>query len=124
MSYAVIGLGLNVNHEFAETPLRDSAISLRQVCGRDLSVDAIRDAFLDALRQRYQAFLAGDDPDGEMPFAAWRQRLEPLGRRVQVVREGQPTLVGVAMDVQDQGALLVRDDVGGVHTIWAGDVIW
>jgi biotin-(acetyl-CoA carboxylase) ligase len=31
-------------------------------------------------------------------------------------------LVGLAIGVNPQGALLVQDDAGGLHTVWAGDV--
>jgi len=117
LGYAVIGLGLNANIDFAGSPLADAAISLRQAAGREVSISALRDAYLAALAQRYRRFLAG-----ESPLPAWRERLHPLGRRVRVVRRGQPDLSGAAIAVNDEGALLVRSDDSQVHVIWAGDV--
>jgi biotin-(acetyl-CoA carboxylase) ligase len=32
------------------------------------------------------------------------------------------TLEGIAVGVNDQGALLVQADDGQIHTVWAGDV--
>lgn len=117
---AVIGLGLNVNTAFRGTPLEASAVSLSEACGRSLAVDAVRDAFLAHFEARYRRFRAG-----ESPFPAWQQHLEPLGRRVRVRltdAEGDEGLVGYAIGVNPQGALLVQDESGHIHTIWAGDV--
>ncbi len=117
LQYAIIGLGLNVNMTFAATPLAATAISLSEACGHEISVDAVRDAFLAALVERYRRLRAG-----ESPHAAWRENLEPLGRRVRIQQHGQTDLIGLATDVNPDGALLVRDDAGILHTIWAGDV--
>lgn len=120
LCYAVIGLGLNVNTAFRGTPLEATAISLSEACGRSLALDAVRDAFLARFEARYRRFGAG-----ESPFPLWRQHLEPLGRRVRVRltgAEGDEGLVGHAIGVNPQGALLVQDETGHVHTIWAGDV--
>ncbi len=117
LRFAIIGLGLNVNNTFADGALSHAAISLREVVGKPLDVDALADAFLTALAQRYDALLAGTSP-----HAAWAQRLEPLGRRVRVMQRGQPPLVGRAIGVTAAGALQVQDDMGVVHLIWAGDV--
>ncbi len=118
LRHAVIGLGLNVNNDFGDGPLARTAISLRQAAGHPLDVDAVANAFLAALARRYDAFRAGVSPHAE-----WARRLEPLGRRVQVMRPGQPTLSGRAMGVTPEGALRVQDDAGREHIVWAGDVV-
>jgi BirA family biotin operon repressor/biotin-[acetyl-CoA-carboxylase] ligase len=120
LRYAVIGLGLNVNTSFRGTPLEATATSLSEACGQPLALTAVRDAFLAHFEAHYRRFQAG-----ESPFPAWRQHLEPLGRRVRVRltdAEGEQGLVGLAIGVNPQGALLVQDDAGILHTVWAGDV--
>ncbi|NOX62675.1 MAG: biotin--[acetyl-CoA-carboxylase] ligase [Chloroflexi bacterium] len=117
LRYAVIGLGLNINHRFAGTELAEIAISLSEATGREFAIDAVRDAFLQALSQRYRALCMGWSPLHE-----WRERLEPLGRRVSVAQTEGKIWVGVAEDVSEAGALLVRDEQGVLHTVWAGDV--
>ncbi|RME81402.1 MAG: biotin--[acetyl-CoA-carboxylase] ligase [Caldilineae bacterium] len=116
--FAVIGLGLNVNQEFADTPLADKAISLRQACGMAFEIATVREAYLAALAERYDRFRRG-----ESPLAAWAADLEPLGQRVCVQTGGQARWFGRAVDVSPEGALLVQDDGGEVRTVWAGDVI-
>jgi len=117
LSYAVIGLGLNVSTNFSDTGLQTSAASLSQTAAHPPDIDALRASYLRHLAASYRRFLAGENP-----HAAWRRRLEPLGRQVRVVRPGQDDLSGRATDVSPEGALLVQDDDGIVHTIWAGDV--
>jgi BirA family biotin operon repressor/biotin-[acetyl-CoA-carboxylase] ligase len=58
---------------------------------------------------------------GESPHVAWSARLDTLGRRV-VVSFPEGTLEGLAVGVNEQGALLVQTDDGQQHTVWAGDV--
>ena len=118
LGYAVIGLGLNVNTDFRETPLAETAISLQQASGHSVKLPVFRDAYLDALARLYQRFLSG-----ESPLPAWKEQLEPIGRHVRVVRPGQALVEGVAINVNAAGALLVEDQAGTIHTIWAGDVI-
>ncbi len=118
LSYAVIGLGLNAAMTFTNTPLQSTAVSLQEISGRTIDIDALRGAYLEQLFTSYQQFLAGASP-----HEAWRKHLDPLGRQVKVIRVGQADLIGLAIDVTADGALLVQDTAGAVHTIWAGDVI-
>lgn len=117
LRYAIIGLGLNVSMAFAGTPLAETAISLAEASQQALSVNAVCDAFLASLESRYRQFGAG-----QTPLPEWKERLAPLGRRVRVHHEGQAELIGAARGVDGNGALLVEDDLGVTHTIWAGDV--
>ncbi len=117
LGYAVIGLGLNVNSDFMGTPLAETAVSLQQATGHSVTLSVLRDAYLDALERRYQRFLSG-----ESPLSAWKAHLEPLGRSVRVVQSDRVVIEGVAVDVTADGALLVQESDGAIHTIWAGDV--
>jgi BirA family biotin operon repressor/biotin-[acetyl-CoA-carboxylase] ligase len=51
----------------------------------------------------------------------WRGQLSTLGRTIQV-RQGEQTLSGVAEDVDDGGALLLRDHSGELVSVSWGDV--
>lgn len=118
LQFAVLGLGLNLAMSFSGTSLAETAISLAEAARRPIPLEQVCDAYLTALARRYRRF-----QDGESPHEAWRQHLYPLGRRVRVEQHGRPDLVGQAFDVHDLGGLLVRDDAGDVHTVWAGDVV-
>ncbi|NOZ70877.1 MAG: biotin--[acetyl-CoA-carboxylase] ligase [Chloroflexi bacterium] len=119
LRYVIVGLGLNINTDFSHTPLAATATSLKAETGQSYDLERACALFLQALDRRYQQWR----DEGISPFLAWRRQLEPIGRRVRVRRSGQPDLVGRAIEATPQGALLVRDEEGQVHTIWAGDVI-
>ncbi len=118
LRYNIVGVGVNVNTDFQGTPLADIATSLAMASRQTYSLDRVRDTLLAKLTHRYRQW-----QQGVSPHAAWRRHLEPIGRRVRVQRPGQPDLIGKAIDATPEGALQIRDDTGGVHTIWAGDVV-
>jgi len=59
---------------------------------------------------------------GPAVVGAYRSRLTTLGRVVRVHHLRGADLVGTAIGVTDDGALVVRDDSGTDHTVVAGDV--
>ncbi|MGQ9491003.1 MAG: biotin--[acetyl-CoA-carboxylase] ligase [Anaerolineae bacterium] len=132
LSYAVLGMGINVNLDLAPPPagspqagwemappaeLFDTAISLLMVLGRPVDRLALLTHILAATEVWYDRVC-----QGESPHLAWAARLETLGRRVRVVlTSGQ--LEGDATAVTPNGALVVRDAQGHEHVIWSGDVL-
>ncbi len=119
LEWAVLGWGLNVNTSFAgDAALRQSAISLAEAAGRPFPRLPLLWACLERLEAHYEAARAGR---GETVWAAWRARLETLGRQVAVAAPGG-TIVGRAIDVSRDGALLVEQDGGEVARVLAGDV--
>jgi len=114
--YAVVGIGINVNVDPAELgPVVTPATSLRAELGRPVDrVDLLASvlAEIDAL----YAHLAGD-----LLPTQWAARLVTLGQTVRVAGRRQE-LEGIAEGVDADGALIVRDLAGNLHTISAGEV--
>ena len=52
----------------------------------------------------------------------YRARLATLGRSVRVEHVRDADLVGTAVGITDDGALVVRDDAGTDHIVVAADV--
>ena len=119
LNYAVLGLGLNVNVDFARdgVPAEVSALatSLLMETGREIDRVALLAAILSRTERWYDGALAG-----ESPHEAWAGRLDTLGNRVRVATIAG-TLEGVAVGVTPEGALLVREDGGTMRTVWSGD---
>ena len=120
LAAVVVGIGLNVRADFTGTDLADTATSLETVLGRPVD----RVALLAALLPRLDHWVAGAaDP---AIVTAWRARLGTLGKRVTIyTAPGQfpsPSYSGVAEDVDEAGALLVRLESGEVRRVLAGDV--
>jgi len=60
-------------------------------------------------------------PEGEVIYEAWRDRLDTLGKRVDIISGGD-IIEGVAESVAESGALVLRLTDGSVISVVAGDV--
>ncbi|NMB77381.1 MAG: biotin--[acetyl-CoA-carboxylase] ligase [Myxococcales bacterium] len=116
---AVLGIGLNVNMEAHEFPpgLRQPASSLKLISGRAFARGPLLAEVLDEVAAAAER--AARSPQYLMDEA--RRNCHTLGRRVEIAMAGR-TLTGTATDLDDDGALILRDDAGHQHTISAGDV--
>ncbi|MGC3999654.1 MAG: biotin--[acetyl-CoA-carboxylase] ligase [Anaeromyxobacter sp.] len=120
VQWVVLGVGVNVNARTEDFPpeLRDEATSVRVERGEP----APRALFLAACLGSLEEWLDRHAEDG---FAAvreaWKARSVTLGQEVVVKAEGRE-LTGVAEDVDESGALLVRCG-GRLERILAGDVL-
>ena len=111
----VVGAGCNVN--WAEFPpeLVATATACNLEAGRPVDRDALLDAYLDELARALAS--------GDALIADYRTHLATVGRRVRVQQVRGPDLVGVAIGVTDDGALVVRDDHDVEHTVTTADVV-
>jgi BirA family biotin operon repressor/biotin-[acetyl-CoA-carboxylase] ligase len=120
LEWCVVGIGLNVNHGRRDFPpdLRDRAISLRQLCHRRVDRQGVLLTLVSALARWYGLFMA----EGMPPLTReWRRRSTILGRAVRVETAGE-TIVGWAVDLEEDGALRIRLESGREEVLRAGDV--
>lgn len=104
VSHVILGVGVNVNQTVFPAALGDRATSIRLLTGRRHELPPLRTAVLEALDRWYERWLV----DGFAPVRdEWRRRASTVGERVRVSGGAE----GVAVDVAEDGALLV--DVGG-----------
>jgi BirA family biotin operon repressor/biotin-[acetyl-CoA-carboxylase] ligase len=119
VQWIVVGAGINVNARREDFPeeLRDQATSVLIERGQAAPRALLAAACFTALEEWI-------DRHAEEGFGvvreAWRERSVTLGREVSVRAEGRE-VVGVAEDLDETGALLVRGP-SGVERILAGDV--
>ena len=111
----VVGAGCNVNWERFPDDLAGSATSCNLEAGHPVDRDELLVAFLDG-------FAAVLEPGGGV-VDEYRARLATLGRRVRVEPVRGDPLLGTAVDVTDDGALVVRDDAGTDHAVATADVV-
>ena len=117
VNYAIVGIALNVNLDPSSIPeILETATSLKQVLGREVSRFHVLESLLGEFEKLYQALRRGEPIDSE-----WRRRLETLGKKV-AVRCGDELKEGYAESVDDEGNLLLRCPDGSMVTIAAGDV--
>ena len=115
LQHVILGIGLNVNQGEFPDSLRNLATSVRLESGRPHAVEDWREALLASLDGWYGAFVE------EGLFAlrpAWLGRAQSIGRRVRSA-DGRE---GIAVDLDADGALLLRVDGGETVRVVAGEV--
>ncbi len=115
--HVVVGIGLNVNGLDFPPELADRATSLRLCCGGTFDRGALLAAVLDAFEPAYDELLAHGPAAA---LTAWR-RHGFLGSRCRVDSGGE-SIAGTAVDIDEAGALLVRDDGGQIRRVVSGEV--
>jgi BirA family biotin operon repressor/biotin-[acetyl-CoA-carboxylase] ligase len=115
LAAVILGIGLNVRVDFAGTELENRSTSIEQRLG--ITVD--RALLLSHLLQRidYWAVRVAD----VALLDAWRSRLVTLGQRV-TARGTAGIIDGLAVDVDNNGGLVLRSDDGTIHHVVAGEV--
>ncbi|HUK66726.1 MAG TPA: biotin--[acetyl-CoA-carboxylase] ligase [Anaeromyxobacteraceae bacterium] len=119
LQWLVLGMGVNVNLRADEIPheLRDIATSIAIERGQPVP----RALFAAALLGALEAWLERHAREGfEVVRKTWKDMSDTLGRSVRV-RVGGRELEGIAEDVDEQGALLVRTAQGNERVL-SGDV--
>lgn len=97
----VLGIGINLTQTDFPPPLATRATSVALAGGRTVTVEVLLAAVLEGLDRQREALEAGAL---EAVLARWRTLADTLGRTVSV--DG---VSGVAVDVDDDGALVVAD---------------
>ncbi|EPD67689.1 biotin-[acetyl-CoA-carboxylase] ligase [Corynebacterium pyruviciproducens ATCC BAA-1742] len=111
----VLGCGLNHSLTREELPV-DNATSLA-LEGIDVDRTELSIAVLTAMRTRLGAWSRGD-----IHMDDYRAVCSTIGLDVRVMRPGTDDLLGRAIDVTDEGFLVVRDERGERHELSAGEV--
>jgi BirA family biotin operon repressor/biotin-[acetyl-CoA-carboxylase] ligase len=117
--FAVLGIGINVNHELADLPaeLHATASSLRETAGHPLDRPAFAATLLTCLDHRFH--LLKDNFPAIIAQATARSLL--LGHWIQV-RAGENITEGVAEQLDPDGHLLLRSASGTLSRLSAGEV--
>lgn len=115
LQHVVLGIGININQTAFPPEIAGRATSLRALTGAPQDRAAVLGALLDALRRWYETYLAaGLGPVRE----AWCRASLTLGERV----TAPGGLAGLAVDLDQDGALLVRGDDGSLHRLSSGEI--
>ena len=113
VSYAVVGVGVNCNCPAEAFPpeLRDVAGSILSQTGRSVDRNALAAALVRSLSGLPKLDWLGE----------YRRACVNLGKEIQILAPGQAARQGVALDVDEQAALLVRTETG-TERIQCGEV--
>ncbi len=116
LGFVVLGVGLNANLDPEDLGVEDGrATTLRRELGRDMAMVDILGGILGGLEREFGWIEAFD-----CILADWRLLNCTLGKRVRVRRLGE-TLEGEAVDISDEGALVLRTKNGPVE-LFEGEI--
>lgn len=125
----VAGVGVNVNWPpevgspvAGDVPedVWDTAVALNWVAGREVDRGRLLGEFLARLDDHYGAMARDGSKSGVL--AAWRERSVTLGRRVRVDL-GADDVEGRAVDITEEGHLVVETLEGERRTFAVGDIV-
>jgi BirA family biotin operon repressor/biotin-[acetyl-CoA-carboxylase] ligase len=117
VNHIILGIGVNVNNE---TPrkLKRIATSLKEECGMLFS----RAEFIRCLLDKMESLYLKSKHEGFEPIlAAWKKLSSTLGSEVIAGSLGEE-IEGKAVDIDRNGALLLRKSDGELVRVVAGDV--
>lgn len=112
ITFVNIGIGLNLNN--CPEALDKPAVSALQLTGRRVSRTGVLADFLDRFEERMATFSRAG------VIAAWKEKTVTLGRRVTIatVRDSHE---GRAVDIDEEGGLILEAADGSRHTVFYGD---
>lgn len=115
----IIGIGVNCCQQLTDFPeeLRDRAGSLAMVTGRRIDRPKVAAAMMEALANMDRNLLTGK----EAMLEQYRRDCVTLGQKISVVR-GDEIRHGTALDIGNDGDLIVRFDDGHTEAVSSGEV--
>ena len=119
VSYAIVGIGINCCQSAEDFPpeIRDIATSVSMVTHRSVSRPQLAAAMLEELYKMDQILLS----EKKDLMKRYRKDCLTLGKTISVI-QNDVTRRGKAVDIDDDGALLVEFSPGNVEIVNSGEV--
>lgn len=119
VAYAIVGIGINCTQQPQDFPedIRSIATSLSMATGRAVSGSTVATELILALEEMTRSMFSNRSD----LMDSYRKRCITLGEYISV-RLGDSVRYGTAIDIDDEGALLVAFADGHTETVNAGEV--
>jgi len=124
INYMIIGVGVNVNIPHSSSSgfpaeLKKTATSVLIETGRKFSRAALLKCILMDFEHRYSAALQ----DGfQSALRRWRELSGIIGKKIKIETAGG-TITGTVVELDRDGALVLRDNEGTLRRFLSGDII-
>ncbi len=122
VNYVVLGIGINVNHikEDFEEQLREKAISLKEAMGVEEDINRVKlvQILLSELEGIYRCI---KNEEYISIINEWKKYSITLGRDL-VITKGEEASYGKAIDILDDGRLVVEFNDGHIEEIMSGEI--
>lgn len=124
----ISGIGINANMSRDQLPV-ETATSIECETGKQVELEPLLSSLAKAFVSHYARFKAlqgeanASDSEGRSLLKRVRETMSTLGQRVMVMLPGDEKVYGTATDINDEGEIMVRDDLGTVRTYSVGDIV-
>lgn len=118
--YVIIGIGINANIDLDSFPatFQNSLTTLKHELSREIDSEKLITNLLQNFEQRYKRLQQGE---WDALRIEWKSQARFLGKQVEVTSFAE-ILAGKALDIDECGALIIRQENGELKKIAAGDV--
>lgn len=116
--FIVAGIGINLNFHAAELGgnLLAKPTTLLDLTGKETEPEALLPMILSGLERDYGEFLKNG---AEGLIAQYKHRCITLGRHVRIIRDRETADEGIAVDISNDGGLIVEPPKGSRRTIYS-----
>lgn len=121
INYVIMGIGINVNLDDEDIPedLKDKATSIKIVKGKEINRKMLFANILNELEKLYIDFRDKDTITRAIDICKENSIL--IGKEVKLIR-GEEIRFGKALDINEEGELVVQFEYGAVENIYSGEV--
>ncbi|MCE4957053.1 biotin--[acetyl-CoA-carboxylase] ligase [Macrococcoides caseolyticum] len=116
----ICGIGININHEYDEFDdcLREIATSLKIESGKETNRYQLIKTLIDEITKYYDAFLTQPFSNIKAVYISYSM----IWDRTLRYTEGEKQIYGKAVDLKDDGVLVVVDITGQLHQFISADI--
>ncbi len=120
INWVVVGIGINVNIDRREFPedIQENTISLKEVSGKEVLRVKLAQTFLQEFEKYYDKLKR---KEFFSILREWKLYSHTLGRKIRVDM-GERIITGEAMDINEEGALVLKKEDGERVEIISGTV--
>lgn len=121
VNYIIMGIGINVNLGERDIPedLRDKATSIKISVGKEINRKKLMANILNKFEELYMEFRDKDDISQTIEIC--RKHSALIGKEIKIIK-GEELRFGRAIDLDEEGQLVVEFQDGVVERIYSGEV--
>mgnify|MGYP000097140755 CR=1 FL=1 len=121
VNYVALGIGVNANISISLMPddLKPLATSLANILGKEVNLAELACKLIKALDKQYGEYKLKRFP---LLLERWKSKLLGLGQRA-LVKTAYEEVEGLALDVDEDGALIMKKTDGSTIKVYSGDLV-
>src|SRR5665648_191352 len=120
INWVVVGIGINVNIDHREFPedIQENTISLKEALGKEVLRVKLAQTFLQEFEKYYDKLKRKEFPS---ILEEWKLYSHTIGRKIRVDM-GERIITGEAVDINEEGALVLKKEDGELIKIISGTI--